>query len=183
MDFLLSLDRAVFLFFNNLLHTPVNHAIALFLSGIGVWGIVWILIGIWLFWRVEKKNHLFFLPLGTGFLGSWFFAEILLKNLIKRARPFVDLPVTVVGGEASGYSFPSSHATTAFAMAVILSNFQPRLRTLFFFLALCVSLSRVYMGVHYPLDIIAGAMLGVGIGNVSLRLASAAKAKKTKRKR
>lgn len=180
MDFLLSLDRVVFLFVNNLLHTPVNHAIALFFSGIGVWGIVWILIGIWLFWRVEKKNRLFFLPLGIGLLGSWFFAEILLKNLIKRARPFVDLSVTVVGGEASGYSFPSSHATTAFAMAVILSNFQPKLRTLFFFLALCVSLSRVYMGVHYPSDIIAGAVVGIGIGSVSLRLVSRVKTKTKK---
>lgn len=183
MDFLLSLDLAAFQFINNFSHTPVNHVIALFLSGIGVWGIVWILIGTGLFMRVEKKNHFFFLPLGTGLLGSWFLAEILLKNLIKRARPFVDLPATVVGGEASGYSFPSSHATAAFAMAVILSNFQPRLRTLFFFLAFCVSLSRVYMGVHYPSDIIAGALVGIGIGIASLRLVSRVKTKKTAKKR
>ena len=135
--------------------------------------------------QVEKKNHFFFLPLGTGLLGSWFLAEILLKNLIKRARPFVDLSTTVVGGEASGYSFPSSHATAAFAMAVILSNFQPRLRHVFFFLAFCVSLSRVYMGVHYPSDIIAGALVGIGIGSVSLRLVSRmkTKTKKTAKKR
>ncbi len=183
MDFLLTLDRTFLLLINNVAHTPFNHTIALFLSGMGVAGLVWLLIGIGVFLRVEKKNHRFFLPIFFGLSACWLLAELLLKNIIKRSRPFVDVSVTVVGGEASGYSFPSSHATTAFAMAVILSNFQPRLRVPFYMLALFVSLSRVYMGVHYPIDVIAGALLGIGIGKVSLHLTSQAKAMPGKKKK
>jgi undecaprenyl-diphosphatase len=185
MDFLLSLDRAALLFVNAISHTPLHHAIALFLSGIGVAGVVWLLIGIVWYMRMKKTHPRVFLPLIFSLAGSWVIAELILKNLIRRSRPFVDLSVTVVGGEASGYSFPSSHATAAFAVAYIVSTFQPRLRWFFWLIALFVSLSRVYMGVHYPVDIIAGALLGIGIGKVSLGITTSARnplKKKTKKR-
>ncbi len=58
-------------------------------------------------------------------------------------------------------SFPSGHAATSFAAATILSLAKPRLAPLWFLLALAVGFSRIYVGVHYPLDIVGGAVLGI----------------------
>ncbi len=83
-------------------------------------------------------------------------AEI-LKRLTGRARP----PVHRLGGPVGSSSFPSGHATTAFACATVLAAFAPRLRVPLFALAVLIALSRLYNGDHYPLDVLAGAVLGV----------------------
>lgn len=184
MEFLLKYDQELFYLVNRLPHTPTLHTIALFLSGVGLGALLWIGIGLIIFLREEKKDHRFFIPIGLALGMSWLFVELLLKNIVMRARPFVDAMdgVVVVGGEVSGYSFPSSHATTAFAMAVVLSFFEPRLKAGLFVLAVFVSLSRVYMGVHYPVDIVAGACIGLCIGIGSLRIASRVSRQKKKRR-
>jgi undecaprenyl-diphosphatase len=59
------------------------------------------------------------------------------------------------------HSFPSGHTATSFAAATILTAFAPRLAPLWFLLALAIGFARLYVGVHYPLDIAGGAALGV----------------------
>jgi undecaprenyl-diphosphatase len=71
-------------------------------------------------------------------------------------EPLVLLPVTG--------SFPSGHATVAFACATVLSVATPRLALPLYSLAALIAFSRVYVGVHYPLDTLAGAALGAAIG-------------------
>jgi len=78
-------------------------------------------------------------------------------------EPLVDLPVT--------HSFPSGHATVSFACATVLALAVPRLRVPLYALATLISLSRVYVGVHYPLDVLAGAALGVAIAIALRKLA------------
>jgi undecaprenyl-diphosphatase len=87
-------------------------------------------------------------------------AADVLKGAIPRARPH-DHPLVT---RPHTHSFPSGHATTSFACATVLALMLPRLRVPLFLLAAAVSWSRVYVGVHYPLDVLAGAALGVGIG-------------------
>ena len=58
-------------------------------------------------------------------------------------------------------SFPSNHAANSFALALIISFFFPRLKKMLYILAFIISFSRVYIGVHYPLDILYGACLGI----------------------
>jgi undecaprenyl-diphosphatase len=61
-------------------------------------------------------------------------------------------------------SFPSGHAATSFAGATMLSAFAPRYRVVFFTLATAIAFSRIYVGVHWPFDVVAGAALGAALG-------------------
>ena len=69
----------------------------------------------------------------------------------------------------TSHSLPSGHSTTAFAAATILGAYFPRFRLPFYALAALIAWSRVVVGVHYPLDVIAGALLGVALGLLALR--------------
>jgi len=69
------------------------------------------------------------------------------------------------------HSFPSGHAATSFAAATVLTATSPRWGPLWFLLALAIGFSRVYVGVHYPLDVLGGAVLGAAIAIALLRLA------------
>jgi undecaprenyl-diphosphatase len=83
-----------------------------------------------------------------------------LKDVIPRARPHVHALVT----RPHTHSFPSGHATTSFACATVIGLLLPRVRVAVLILAAAVAWSRVYVGVHYPLDVFAGAVLGVVLG-------------------
>jgi undecaprenyl-diphosphatase len=63
----------------------------------------------------------------------------------------------------TSHSFPSGHAATSFACAIVLGAVAPRYRLPFLVLAAAVAYSRLYNGVHYPLDVLGGAVLGVAI--------------------
>jgi undecaprenyl-diphosphatase len=67
-------------------------------------------------------------------------------------------------GCGPGKSFPSSHATNNFALATILTYYFRKYRYWFYSIAALVAFSRVYVGVHYPIDISAGAILGTSVG-------------------
>ncbi len=95
-----------------------------------------------------------------------------LKEAFDRPRPETADPSLVAAvATPSNPSFPSGHALTAFATAVVVSALHPRLRWPALALAALVALSRVYLGVHYALDVVAGAALGIAIGLVVVRVA------------
>ena len=90
-----------------------------------------------------------------------------LKFLIQRQRPFLFLEMAskLSGGpgEILDPSFPSAHADFSFMMAVLLALWFPRYRIIFFIVAGFIGWTRIYLGLHYPTDVIAGALLGYGI--------------------
>lgn len=87
------------------------------------------------------------------------------KDLFDRARPpLADGTLDPIGIVPASASFPSGHAATAFAAAVAIGLVHPRLRRPLLALAVVVALSRVYLGVHYALDVLAGTALGVAVG-------------------
>jgi undecaprenyl-diphosphatase len=124
------------------------------LSWIGSYGLVWIAIALALalLWR---RPSIFFTVVAADAL-----ADVLAdagKAAFHRHRPYEHQ----LGPPSSAYSFPSGHSATSFACATVLSSFAPRLRVPFFLLATLIAFSRVYNGLHYPTDVLAGALLGV----------------------
>lgn len=96
----------------------------------------------------------------------------LLKLAIPRHRPRVHTLVA----EPHTHSFPSGHAASSFACAVVLGAAAPRWRVPLYALAALIAFSRVYVGVHFPLDVLAGAVLGSLLGLAVLALAPRATA-------
>ncbi|OFX14501.1 MAG: hypothetical protein A2Z18_05660 [Armatimonadetes bacterium RBG_16_58_9] len=135
---------------------------------------------------VQTGLSLFFIVLGllgrnvnwcrAGYAGSIAYAFSgatvqIVKALWDRPRPLLVLhDVRIVDYPLFVHSFPSGHATTAFAVLVALSVYLPRLRYVLIPLAFVSALSRVYIGVHFPLDIVYGAVVGALIGIGSARL-------------
>lgn len=174
-------DDRLFLFINHMPHTVVFDSIALTLSGLGTAGIIWFLLALWIFVREEHKDHWFFMPVIAAGITSWGLVELLLKPLIARSRPGDIIGAWRVINDPASFSFPSSHATIAFAMAGILSSYEPRWKVGWYSLAVAISLSRIYLGVHYPVDVIAGALLGVILGRMGLSVVPLLKKKKLHR--
>jgi len=101
----------------------------------------------------------------TIFIGlglSWVTAEV-LKEIVRRPRPYLALvtaPPTLIDPPSS-FSFPSGDAALAFGAAVALGQVLPRLRPFGLLLASAIALSRVVIGVHYPLDVLGGVAIGI----------------------
>lgn len=119
-------------------------------------------------------DHRFAIDLVLGSLTLWLLVTV-IKALTDRARPFNLLRETrVIGWREAGLSFPSGHTTqTFFMMTLAISHFELPLAVALglYVIAALVGFTRVYLGVHYPRDVIAGAILGLIWGGLGVLVA------------
>ena len=114
-------------------------------------------------YRIQAVIFLICLTATVGFDDA--FCGNIVKPIFSRLRPDRShLDLIVRAPEFGGYSFPSNHAANMFCLATFLGFYFPRFRFLFFFFAVVIGYSRVYSAVHYPSDIIGGAIIGIAIG-------------------
>lgn len=116
-------------------------------------------------------NRVLAYELMLGTLSLWMVVEI-LKLLVNRSRPFIHLTQTrIVGFRAIGRSFPSGHTSQSFFMATLISQyFHPSVWVVFLLygIALMIGITRMYVGAHYPRDVVAGAILGSAWGSIGI---------------
>lgn len=167
MDFLVSLDQSLFLLLNGL-HAPVLDAFFPFITDFGNFKIPLVLGVLFVLWKGNGRHRTILLLLALA-VGCADMTGAILKDAVGRDRPFWSLEgARLLAGKSGSGSFPSNHAANCFALAGFLFwEFRRRkvVTALLFFFAALVAYSRVYVGVHYPVDVLAGAMLGFGISS------------------
>ena len=141
----------------------------LLLSIAAAQGALWMVVGVVLaaVGRLSVRN---LLRLVLTILIALVLADNVIKPIVHRGRPFTGSPdITVIGVRPRNASFPSGHAASSFGAAMVLARVVPQARVAWWTLAALVALSRIYLGVHYPIDVTAGALLGVACALLVLR--------------
>jgi undecaprenyl-diphosphatase len=133
------------------------------LSVVGYFGAVWIALALAIS-LATRRNPAFPALLTAASVWTADLLALAFKAVFERPRPSATIPQADPLMGAAGHAFPSGHAATAFAGAVVLSCLWRRGAAFFFLLAAAIAYSRVYVGVHYPGDIRAGALLGAAVG-------------------
>jgi membrane-associated phospholipid phosphatase len=111
--------------------------------------------------------------IAAGTLGTILFQEVIVKPIVQRPRPYNSLSgVRWIDSSAHGYSFPSSHAAISFGLATALSIRYPKLAVIIpaYAYAFIVTISRPYLGAHYPTDILCGAIIGSAMQYLAYRI-------------
>jgi undecaprenyl-diphosphatase len=159
------MDTNLFYFINSTIANPVFDKMMPFITEVSSWLLLYIFFISFLLWKGGTKGRIAVLALAVVILITDQVSSHIIKELVGRLRPCHELDgVRLLVGCGGGKSFPSSHAANNFAAAVVLSFFYKQYKWIFFTIASMVALSRVYIGVHYPLDIIGGAIIGTIFG-------------------
>lgn len=151
------------------LHVGWLDGVMLTVSRLGNAGMVWlVLAGLQLCKKQTRRaGAAMLLALGMGFLAG----NLVLKNLVARPRPCWLMPqVPLLLASPADYSFPSGHTLSSAVSAMILWRAKSRLRLPAALLAALVALSRLYLFVHFPTDVLAGALLALPISALAWRL-------------
>ncbi|MBQ7900860.1 MAG: phosphatase PAP2 family protein [Clostridia bacterium] len=138
------------------------------ITHLGDYGILWVVLCIALLCRKETRKC--GIALAVAMAAGLIICNIVLKNLVARTRPFIQGAVPILINPPMGHSFPSGHTTNSFIAATVISMNYKKYSTAAFALAALISFSRIYLYVHYPSDVIAGAVLGAVIGYGTVKL-------------
>lgn len=164
-DFFYSIDLGIFYFFNHTISARFLDKFFSIITNVNNWYIAYaILIGIsWT--KGGRTGKIAVIGVILLILFSDQLGHKVLKEIFQRLRPCNALEdvITPLGCTGS-YSFPSNHAINNFAAAMFFYRLFPKLKWILFSTAFLVALSRVYLGLHYPSDIIGGAILGMIFG-------------------
>ena len=162
IDTIVEIDKQIMVFFNKTISNPIFDFIMpiitnqnfLVFSGL-------ILIG-YLAYYGEKRGRITIVVLLIAASFSDAICFQVIKPWVGRIRPsheFYDY-INLLVSKGGKYSFPSNHAANSFVFATVLSYFYEKNKTFLYILASAIAFSRVYVGVHYPLDIVSGAIIG-----------------------
>ncbi|MBQ2972706.1 MAG: phosphatase PAP2 family protein [Ruminococcus sp.] len=159
-DFITQIDFSILDFIQNNLRCDILDKIMVFLSLIGEGGIVWFMIAVpMLFFKKSRIcGVVMILSMGITLL----LGEFLLKNLIGRVRPCnINTEIEMLVKRPRSFSFPSGHTSSSFASATTIFKWNKKYGVFALILAALIGFSRLYNYVHFPTDVLAGALFGI----------------------
>lgn len=150
LDFLLALQQ---------LHNPILDRVMVVITSLGNAGWLFIVIGIFLLRKNSTRKQGFHVLLALIF--SVIVCNVFVKDLVARARPCWLIPeIELLIHMPTDYSFPSGHTSASFAAAVALGVHNRNMGILMYVLAFLIAFSRMYLFVHFPTDVLGGAVTG-----------------------
>lgn len=173
LQFINQMDTYFFILINGDLSNSFFDVLMPLVSYAGNSGLLWLFLAVLL--ALVRRSS--FGPRGLALvvlalLSSYLLVDEFLKDVVARPRPFLVLgDVNLLIPAPQDYSFPSGHAATAFAAAAVIASLAPGSAAAVVLLAVIAAFSRVYVGVHYPLDVMGGAMVGAFTGWLFIKLA------------
>ena len=178
LDFLKNIDESLFIFLNGL-HNDAFDFIMYWITYQQTWYPFYLLLIIWLVWKYKLNGIILIIFIVLAITISDQFTSSFMKPFFERLRPCHDPSIShlvhLVDGCGGQYGFASSHASNSFALATMLFLFfRTRFKhaSILFIWAGLVAYSRIYVGVHFPGDIIVGALIGYLTGLIRFVLYS-----------
>lgn len=146
--------------------TPVMKVI----TSLGNAGLVWIALSVVLV--CFRKTRRAGIGCAIALICSLIINNLILKNLVARTRPYEVVDgLKLLVAKASDYSFPSGHSGSSFAASVVMLRLLPKKFGIpAIILATLIALSRLYVGIHYPTDVLAGIITGTICGIIAIKL-------------
>ena len=160
---MIAMEADILVWIQNNIRNEVLTPIFKFITTLGNAGIIWIVLSVGLL--IPKKTRRVGVLALVSLLFSALIDNVILKNVVARTRPYdVIEELTSLVGAQKDYSFPSGHTGSAFAAAVVMFWGLPKKFGIPILVFACLmGLSRLYVGVHYPSDVLGGVLIGTGI--------------------
>lgn len=160
---LATLEESILLGIQSDLRNECLTPVFIFITRLGNGGFIWILGSILLL--APKKTRKIGVMAVAALICSVLIDNVMLKNAVARTRPYEVIEgLTSLVGVQKDFSFPSGHTGSSFAAAVVMFRGLPKkFGVPALILAFLIGFSRLYVGVHYPTDVLGGALIGTGI--------------------
>lgn len=147
-------------FIQNHLRNPVLDVMFSYVTRLGDGGIFWIALSLLLI--IFKRTRKIGITMALSILIGFVVGNLLLKNIFARTRPYdINTEIQLLVGKPHDFSFPSGHTLVSVESAVSVFLYNKRWGTAAIITAALVALSRLYLYMHYPTDVLFGAILGV----------------------
>ena len=151
------------------LHFPALDFVMKCVTHLGDWG--WFFILITLLMLCFKKTRIYGAVCATALVFDVLAVNIIIKPLAARIRPYdINPDVLLLIAREIDFSFPSGHTAVACAFAMSIGAYSPKYRLWAFILAALIAFSRLYLYMHFPTDVLAGAAIGTLCGYIALRI-------------
>lgn len=170
LDQIVKIDTQIFRAINNF-HFKALDFLMYLVSLIGELAIVWFAAGLLILYKNKKDGKKILVLLTVAILLTLVVNHIVIAYFISRSRPYIELlDVHQLGKQWKDSSFPSGHVSSAVASTVILGKYYKKWILPMILLIVLTMYSRVYLGMHYPGDVLGGVLVGLVCGWVTLGL-------------
>lgn len=167
LEFLYQIDLKLLYFINHTLSNPIFDKLFPFITDVKSWFIAYIILFLILIVKGGRIGRIAAVAIIFLIITTDQFSSFFLKSLVGRIRPCNVLPdLNVLVTCTESFSFPSSHAVNNFGAAIFFAKLFPKYRWSLFSVAILIAFTRPYVGVHYPSDIIGGALIGMFFGYI-----------------